>query len=283
MQKIHNSTNKEKIGESYSKVPDLVKKTILGVGVTDDTKENILKYIVNSVKNSAKPYYVVTPNPEMIVLASKNSDFQRILNNAKIATNDGVGVSLAARIMDKPLKGRLTGVELVEKLCEKVNDWPITVGFLGAGPKIAEMASECLKRQYPNLMVTFVGQEWGKEGFDLARKYQVSSIKYQEKKNPKILNTKYVIHTTKVDILFVAFGAPKQEFWMAEHVGKIPATVLIGVGGAFDQIVHSSLRPPQLVQNIGLGWLYRLIRQPWRLRRQLALVKFIGMVIRMKR
>ena len=246
----NNFRKKEKRGnESYSNTEELLKKNILGVGVTSASKENILEYIINSLSKKGKPYYIVTPNPEIIVLSHKNKDFQQVLNNAKLALNDGVGVSIAAQIMGKPLKQRFSGVELMERLCEKGNDWPITVGFLGGGPKVAEMAAECLKQQYPGLKVVFAQQEWDED-------------------------------VQKMDILFVAFGAPKQEFWMAEHVGKIPVKVMVGVGGAFDQIVNPSLRPPRMVQNVGLGWLYRLVRQPWRIKRQLALIEFIGMVIK---
>lgn len=270
-----NSKNK-----TYSKYMELPKKTILGVGVTDASINSILEYIFNSFKKSTKPYYIVTPNPEIIVLANKNNDFKNVLNNAKLALHDGVGVGIAAHFVGKSLQERFNGVELVEKVCEKSNDWPITVGFLGAGPKVAERAVECLKGLYPNLRVVFVAQEWRKEGFDLARKYQaVGNMYYAEK--PRIHNTKYVQHNTdvdKIDILFVAFGAPKQEMWMAEHIGKIPVTVMAGVGGAFDQLVNPSLRPPRLVQKIGLGWLYRLVRQPWRIKRQLSLVEFVWLV-----
>lgn len=280
MQSTKKFQRKQKAKIAHSRLPGLVKRNILGVGVTDDTKENILEFVIGSLENLAKPYYIVTPNPEIIVAASKNLAFAQALNHAKIALNDGVGLSIAAKCMGKPLVERFTGVEFVEKVCEKSNDWPITVGFLGSRPGVAEKAAECLKSQYPNLKVAFVAQEWGTEGFDLARKYQVSSSKYQEERNPKTRNTKYVIHTTNVDILFVAFGAPKQELWMAQRIGKIPVKVMVGVGGALDQIANPSLRPPRLVQHFGLGWVYRLIRQPWRLKRQFALITFIGMALK---
>lgn len=252
MQKNTFEKNKKSISKSYSNSEELPKKNILGVGVTDDSKENILKYIVTSLQKKEKTYYIVTPNPEIIVAASKNNDFKNVLNSAKLALNDGVGVGLAARMMGIPLHGRFTGVELVEKLCEKSNDWPITVGFLGAGPNVAEKAAQCLKEKYPKLQVVFAREEWDGDT------------------------------SVKIDILFVAFGAPKQEFWMHEHVGKIPVKVMVGVGGALDQIVDPSLRPPKGMQAVGLGWLYRLIRQPWRWKRQLALIEFMGMILKEK-
>src|SRR5579872_846699 len=277
MQKTSIRKNNKNFKESYSDLEGLVKRNILGVGVTDDTKENILEFIHQSIKKPSKPYYIVTPNPEMIVLANKNSSFRQVLNNAKIALNDGVGVSLAAGFMGKSLKERFTGVQLVENLCEKSNDWPITVGFLGGGPNVAEKAVECLLAKNPNLKIAFVGQEWGNDGFDLARKYKGVSIKYKGK-NQKSLNTLYSSLNTGIDVLFIALGAPKQEFWMAEHVGKIPVKVMVGVGGAFDYLSGVVVRAPLLVRRFGFEWLFRLIRQPWRWKRQLALLEFVGMV-----
>lgn len=271
----------KKINKTYSNLQDLPKKMILGIGVTDETKENILEYILKSLQNLTKPYYIVTPNPEIIVAANKNNDLKNVLNNANLALNDGVGVGLAAQIMGISLKERFTGVELVEKVCEKSNDWPITVGFLGAGPNVAEKTAECLKSRYPKLRVGFIGTEWHKENVVLGKKYVVTSNLYKAKdKKKKILHTSYdILDTDVIDILFVAFGAPKQEFWMAEHVGRIPVKVMVGVGGAFDQIAGVVPRASKLVRRLGFEWLFRLIIQPWRWKRQLALIEFLGMVL----
>ena len=94
----------------------LDKKTILGVGITNATKEEILEYITKSLKDHHKKYFIVTPNPEFLVLANKNPDFKNILNQAELALADGVGVTLAGKILGKSLKERITGVELLESL-----------------------------------------------------------------------------------------------------------------------------------------------------------------------
>ena len=259
MQKSQKQANTQNSQKAHSNTQDLVKKNILGVGITDASSKDILKYIVQNIQKSVSPYYIVTPNPEMIVLAHKNPDFRIALNGAKIALNDGVGVGLAAQSMGTPLIERFTGVDLVERLCKEVSDWPITVGFLGGGPGVAELTSNCLVKRYPNLKISFIGQEWSKDGFDLLEKGQGAR---------------------NVDILFVAFGAPKQEFWMADNVGKIPVKVLVGVGGAFDYISGKVPRAPKVFRTIGMEWLFRLVVQPWRIKRQLALGEFMWMVIR---
>ncbi|HSD98315.1 MAG TPA: WecB/TagA/CpsF family glycosyltransferase [Patescibacteria group bacterium] len=274
MQNSQNRKSNNTLNKSDNNFLELPKKNILGVDVTNASKENILEFIFKSLKKSTKPYYIVTPNPEMIVLSRKNTAFKNVLNHAKLALNDGVGVGVAGKIMGKTLNDRFTGVDLVEKVCEKGNDWPITVGFLGGRPKVAEKAAECLASRFPSLRIVFIGQEWEKDKIVKGEEYLVSSISYSAK--DKIQNKDLI------DILFVAFGAPKQELWMAEHVEKIPAKIMAGVGGAFDQIVNPNLRPPHFVQYLGLGWLYRLMRQPWRIRRQFALGEFVWLVVREK-
>ncbi len=274
----------KKTQEAYSSSSDLVKTEILGVGITNASKENILEYITNSLKKNTKPYYIVTPNPEMIALAHKNSDFKTILNQAKIALNDGVGMGVGALVMGKRLGERFTGVELVEKLCERANDWPITIGFLGAGPNVAEMTAECLRRRYPNLKIVFADDHWPEESSvaisEEARSKKQEARNEDQNKKPLILNSKFLI--PNIDVLFVALGVPKQERWMASYVGKIPVKVMVGVGGAFDYISGKVPRAPKLVRDLGFEWLFRLIIQPWRLKRQFALIKFTLLVVKQK-
>jgi N-acetylglucosaminyldiphosphoundecaprenol N-acetyl-beta-D-mannosaminyltransferase len=175
------------------------------------------------------------------------------LNGAKLALPDGVGVMIAAQLLGTTLKQRIHGTDLVESLCREVSNRPITVGFLGAGPSVAENAAECLKEKYPGLRVGLVASEWS------------SALKEK-----------------KVDILFVAFGSPKQEIWIADNLNILPAKVVVGVGGAFDFISGKVARSPLFLRKIGLEWLFRLIIQPWRIKRQLSLIKFIFLVLKQR-
>lgn len=268
---------------SYSNMAPLVKSEVLGIGITNATEENILEYIIEIIQKTQKNIYVVTPNPEIVMLGQKNADYKKVLNEADLALCDGAGLYVAARLVRRPLAERIIGTNFVERLCEKVNDWPITVGFLGAGPKIAERASECLSQKYPKLKIAYVGEEWpGEEKNNSENAASNKNYELSDKKEKSIQHNSKFIMPEHIDVLFVAFGAPKQELWMAEHINKIPVRVMIGVGGAFDQIVDSSLRPPAIMHVLGLGWLYRLIREPWRLKRQLVLLSFIGLVLREK-
>ena len=229
---------------------NFVKKKVLGVDISIASKRQILEYIT---KNLDRKYFIVTPNPELIVMANNDSMYRKVLNGAGLALPDGVGLMWAGKILGVSLKERITGIDLVESLCQAVAKQPITVSFLGGGPKIAERAAECLKKRFPSLKVKFAG--------------------------PKITNFDKLKDT---DILFVAFGSPKQELWIAKNLKQLPVRVAIGVGGSFDMISGKVPRAPLFIRNIGLEWIFRLIIQPWRLKRQLRLLKFVFLVLREK-
>ena len=234
---------------SYIKMMTFKKINLLGIGFSDATEKEILEYIVTGLENKSEKYYIVTPNPELLVIASGDSKYKAILNNAKLALPDGIGVIMAGQLLGKPLKERIHGVDLVETLCSEVSRKPITVGFLGAGPSVAIKTAECLQKKYLGLKVGLVSQEWSED-----------------------------LKSQKVDILFVAFGSPKQEIWISENLEKLPAKVVVGVGGAFDFISGNVRRAPVIVRKIGLEWLFRLIIQPWRIKRQLRLIQFVYLV-----
>jgi hypothetical protein len=138
----------------------LQKNLILDVGITNATKEEVLEYIIKGLGKNAKKYFIVTPNPEILVFANKAKEYKNILNNAEIALPDGVGVITAGMILGIRFKERITGVELLESLCKEVAKKPITVGFLGGGEGIAERTAECLALKYLGLKVAFAGSEW---------------------------------------------------------------------------------------------------------------------------
>lgn len=237
----------------------LEKNFLLKVGITNATEQEILEYILQSLKKEGEKYYVVTPNPEFLVFANKHNSFKAILNQARLALPDGSGVIWAGKVLGKVFKERVTGVDLLEKLCKSVAEKPITVGFLGGRGKIAELTAECLRKKYPGLKVVFTGAEWENKLL----------------KSPKLPRS-------PIDILFVAYGFPKQEEWMSKNLPDIPVKVAIGVGGSFDYISGSIPRAPLFIRQLGFEWLLRLIIQPWRIKRQLALIEFVWLVLKEK-
>lgn len=255
------------------------KKILLGVGMTDAGTQEVLEYILKGLKNGVEKYYIVTPNPEILVYASKHDDFKSILNNARLACPDGIGVIWAGKILGKNFRERITGVDLMEKLCQKASEQPITVGFLGGEDKIAERTAECLRKKYPGLKILLAEQgNPDQKAADLVKEKILGKNFSKKNKNNRIS----VSNNIKLDLLFVAFGFPKQEEWMAKYVDQLPVKVMMGVGGAFDYLSGNLSRAPVWVRNLGFEWLYRLIRQPWRLKRQLSLAEFIWLVLKEK-
>lgn len=229
----------------------IVKKFLLGVGFSDLTQTEVLEYILQNIKKKTEKFFIVTPNPEILILANSNAEYKKVLNSAKLALADGVGVIWASKVLRKGIREKIPGVDLIENLCKRSEDWPITASFLGGKPGIAEKTAECLQRRYPSLKIAFTGAE------------------------PPTLDK-----FPASDILFVAFGAPKQEFWIEKNLKRLPIGVAMGVGGAFDFLSGQVPRAPKWARAAGFEWLFRLIIQPWRAKRQLALIKFVFLVIK---
>lgn len=199
-------------------------------------------------------HYLVTPNPEFIVTAQKDPVFKKILNDADLSIPDGIGLKLSGKI-----KNNVAGTELMERLIELSAEKSFVVGFLGGGEGVAKKTAECLLGKYPNLKISYAssGGLISKDG------------------NPQDVVSSKIPPT---DILFVAFGHPKQEKWIAENLPKIPVKVAMGVGGAFDYLSGKLPRAPRWIRNLRLEWLFRLIIQPQRIKRQLKLLQYLWLL-----
>lgn len=225
---------------------ELQSTEILGIKVTTDPEEEILEYLLEMVKKEQIKLFITTPNPEIIVYARNHLSFKNLINKADLALPDGVGLSFYTQLMGKGKIARITGVDFMEKLCERIAKSSYSTGFFGGQTNIAELAADCLQKKYSGLKVSYASDIW-----DEAK-----------------------IKGKNIDILFVAMGYPKQEEWIYNNLDKIPVKIAMGVGGAFDFISGKVSRAPKFLRTIGLEWLYRLIIQPWRWKRQLALISF---------
>ncbi|HET9015115.1 MAG TPA: WecB/TagA/CpsF family glycosyltransferase, partial [Thermomicrobiaceae bacterium] len=190
--------------------------------------------------------------------------FRETLGAADLATPDGVGVILASRLAGRPLRGRVAGVDLVAALAAR-DDPDVRLFLLGAAPGIAARAADALVREHPACRVagTLSGSPSPADA-------------------PAILAA---LAAARPTVLLVAFGAPAQDRWIANHATDLAAcgiVVAAGVGGTFDYLAGAVPRAPRLVRQLGFEWLYRLIRQPWRWRRQLALPRFVVLVLRQR-
>jgi N-acetylglucosaminyldiphosphoundecaprenol N-acetyl-beta-D-mannosaminyltransferase len=205
---------------------------------------------------------VCTVNPEFIVDARSHEDFAAVLRRADLRVPDGVGVLWAAGMLGAPLHERVTGSDGIYRITERAALRGWRVFFLGAGPGVALRTATQLRELYP--------------GLEVAGAYDGSPA---DSAWPPIAAW---LHSTQPDILFVAYGHPKQDFWIDQHRAELPAAVALGVGGAFDFVAGVAVRAPRWMQQLGLEWLHRLIRQPWRWRRMTKLPVFALLVLRQK-
>ena len=249
------------------KKKDCYIKTVLGVKVDCTHLDGVLKKVDSWITDSRGKKYIVTPNPEMIVQAQKDEKFKQALNGADIAITDGVGLVWALRWINRGQKRRIkriTGIKVMESLCRMADRKNWKVFLLGGGLGVAVQASVKLKQAYQNLQIMgWAGSQ---------------NIEKAEKEEKRKLIKK--INEYKPDLLFVAYGHGRQEKWIAENLGRLNVKVAMGIGGAFDYIVKPRLRAPKLMREMGLEWLWRLIMQPWRIKRQLALMKFVWLMLR---
>lgn len=235
---------------------------ILRTNVSTEKRGNILKNIIRRLK-IGKKFYIVTPNPEIMMYALKDKEYRQILEQAQFAIPDGVGVLMASKILKKGVSERIAGVDFMMEIVSECAKEGLTTGFLGGGLGVAEGAANCLKKMHPKLKIGFTGEEWDAK--------KMADGKW------KMVNGNGLKH---IDMLFVAFGFPKQEKWIGMNLDKIPVTAAMAVGGSFDFISGKVRRAPSILRQIGLEWLYRVSVQPWRAKRQLVLPQFAYYIIK---
>ena len=235
----------------FKKAENSVK--ILGVRVNSTSTSSVLKKIRQRMAEGKKTL-IFTPNPEFLVFARQNPWFREILNSADILVPDGIGLVWASRILGKPLKGRLAGVDLAEKLLKLADKNYWQVGIVGARRGVVSQRRqqvEILRKKYPGAKIFALEDTPG----------------WQKK---------------KWEIIFACQGMGEQEKWAVENLPKIKALLIIGAGGSLDFLSGFSRRAPFFIRKIGFEWFWRLFWEPWRARRQLALLKFIWLVILQK-
>lgn len=210
--------------------------------------------------------YVAISNPHSVLLCHRDELMRQATLKAGMVLPDGIGILMAARLLGYRHGGRATGPTLMLKLC----DWGRRRGFrhffYGGAEGVAARLAANLSREYPGLDVA---------GVDCP---PFRPLTVQE--DWSVVDK---INSSRPDIVWVGLGAPKQEKWMAEHVGRIDATALIGVGAAFDFHSGNVKWAPALIRKLGLEWAYRLVQEPGRMwRRNLDSPLFLSRVIRQR-
>jgi len=233
-------------------------KNILGVDFSNVSCGEALDMAEGFIR-SGSPNLIVTPNPEIVVSCERNEDLRRTINSASLRLPDGVGIIWASRLLRRPLKERVTGIDFMIKLASLCERKKLRVFLLGSSPGIAEGAGDRLKQMYPGINV--VGTYYGY---------------FSKEEEAGVIEN---ISSLKPDVVFVGMGSPAQELWASGNLRKLGASIVMTVGGSMDVLSGKTRRAPGIFRSMCLEWLYRLIREPWRIGRQAALVKFVLRVI----
>lgn len=231
---------------------------VLGVRVDNATYDLLLER-VDAFVQSGLPHQIVTLNPEMLVRAHDDAAFRRILNGADLNVADGVGIMLTARLLGHPLRQRVTGSDGIYRLAAHCAARGYGLYLLGGASGVAETAAGRLADLYPGLIIagTYAGSPRPEDEDEIVAR----------------------VRSAAPHLLLVAYGVPAEELWIARNRQRLGVPAMVGVGGAFDFVAGVTRRAPSWMRRAGLEWLHRLLRQPWRWRRQLALLRFLGLVL----
>lgn len=250
------------------------KVNIFGIQVDRITNKEVLESI-ELFLCSASGHWIVTFNSEMAVRAKEDSAFKKVINSADLVTADGVGILRAASFLAEKkhnffsdfkilflttlyavchpskiknvLPEKISGIDLIFDICASDFIKGKKICFVGGMKQAASQAKENLERKFSGIEIVCIG-----EGISPEQNQTLAEE----------------VNALSPDILFVAFGAPKQEEWISENLSKMPTVkVAIGIGGSFDVISGRIKRAPKFFQKHGLEWLWRFILQPRRIKR----------------
>ncbi|OCS83293.1 WecB/TagA/CpsF family glycosyltransferase [Caryophanon tenue] len=237
-----------------------MKETVLGVKVNTEDYDGLMVEVFDRIERKDKAL-VVAINPEKIMKAKEDPSLMALLNNAEIQIPDGIGVILASKLQKGQITARVTGVDMMLRLCEEGAKRGKPIFLYGGKPGVADKAKAKLEEMYPGIQI--VGTQDGYE------------------KDNEVVRAR--INAVKPDLLFVAMGSPRQENWINDNRDTLHPTIYQGVGGSFDVLAGTVKRAPEFWQKANLEWFYRLVKEPSRIGRQMALPKFLLEVMKSKK
>lgn len=243
---------------NYERLPEPI--SVMGVKITPFSDYAQVCRCIEGLIESGNKAFSVAINPEKIYRANREPDLKELLNRADIGICDGIGAALAVRLLNGRSITRITGVSLFFELVKSAEKKGWKMFLLGASPESNEGAFEKLLEDYPSLKIVGRVDGYFKDSGEVIRQ----------------------INDSAADIVFVAMGSPKQELWISENREAINAAFCMGVGGTFDVVSGKVKWAPPFFRATGTEWLYRLICEPKRWRRQLVLPKFAWEVLKSK-
>ncbi|PID13896.1 glycosyltransferase [Sporosarcina sp. P34] len=234
-----------------------MKEEILGVSVNTENYDELIPKVFENIEEGKKSL-IVAINPEKLMKAKEDPELKALLNRAEFQIPDGIGVILASKLKKGQIRSRVTGIDMMDRVVQEAATRGKRIFLYGAKPGVAQEAAARLQVMHPNIQIAGVQHGYEKD-------VQV------------VLDT---INQAKPDILFVAMGSPKQEQWIEQHRDQLHPMLFQGVGGSFDVLAGNIKRAPAVFQKAGAEWLYRLLLEPSRIKRQMNLPKFLVEVYR---
>lgn len=231
-------------------------RNILGVRVCDFTKESLWNAVYERIRDK-QGGAIVAINPEKCLLSGRDEEIARFLSSIEFPIADGIGIILASRMKKGCQIRRLTGIDAMEHLIHMASVHAVPIFLFGAAPGVAEKVRARMIARYPGLQIAGLIH-----GYRLDYDRVAATIK-----------------ESGARLVFVALGSPQQERFIASYRKTMEDIVFQGVGGSFDVFAGDVRRAPGFIRKIGLEWLYRLLRQPSRIKRQIRLVAFLGKVL----
>lgn len=232
---------------------------VLGIPVDAINMESAMAYIGTILKGNSKQAYILAINPEKIFFINKEPSLVDIFENASLLIPDGIGVVKAIRLLHKRKIKRVPGADLMQNICEYAGQNELSIFLFGGKEETNKRCAEVIQVRFQGIRV--VGRSNGY---------------LSETENVALID---IINECKPDILFIGLGSPKQELWIQQNLKKLDVKICQGVGGTMDTITGEVKRAPLFFQKRGLEWLYRLIHEPRRFKRQLVLPRFAVKVI----
>ncbi|MCJ7840624.1 WecB/TagA/CpsF family glycosyltransferase [Lederbergia sp. NSJ-179] len=239
----------------------LEKVDILGVEFDYVTQQEILNILHQKIERNKKAF-VVTANPEIVMHANKDPQYMNTLHFANHIIADGIGIIIGSKIIRQPLPERVAGFDLMVELLNIANQEGLRVFFLGAKEQTLEQMIPKIKREYPKLVIAGYHH-----GFFKGHEHTIVQM----------------VKEAKADLVFVALGFPKQEEWIQKNIDSFEKGIFMGIGGSFDILAGTAKRAPVFWRKLNIEWLHRLIQQPSRWRRMLALPIFVKKIFQHKR
>lgn len=233
--------------------------SIFGLSVSRMNMKDTVEYLTMAIQ-SRQVHQVITANPIMIMAALENPAYMQVMQNAELLVPDGTGVVWASEKAGKPVPERVAGFDLLHELLRVGESYKWRVYLLGSTKEVIEATSSRLKELYPGVVICGL-----RDGF------------FGPNEDQEVIAH---IREAAPDLLFVARGADTQEPWISRYKQELNVPVMMGVGGSFDVISGKSKRAPKMMQKLRMEWLYRLMKEPSRYKRMLALPKFAMKVLR---